>query len=53
VFRIAQENLVESRQQQLRIEADHARLASRIHRPQPRTESRARSVLNLRFQFAR
>ena len=53
MYRIAQEHLVESRQRELRMEADSARLISRIHRPEPRIEKRVRSALSLRFQLAR
>ena len=53
MYRIAQERLVESRQRELRIEADAARLVSRVHRPDPRIDQRVRSVLSLRFAPAR
>jgi hypothetical protein len=52
MYRIAQERQVENRRRHHRIEADNARLVSRIHRPEPRIE-RARSVLHLRPMLAR
>jgi hypothetical protein len=52
MYRIAQERLVENRQRELRIEADNARLVSRIHRPEPQIEQRVRNVLSLRLHPA-
>jgi hypothetical protein len=53
MYRMAQEHLVESRQRELRIEAEAARLVSRIHRPERRVEHRHRNVLNLQPAPAR
>ena len=53
MYRIAQECLVESRQRELRIEAETARLVNRLHRPEPRIDQRVRNVLDLRVAPAR
>jgi hypothetical protein len=53
MIRIAQERLVAGRQHQLLAEADKARFASRVHRPELRVERRFRNPLSLRAQFAR
>ena len=53
MYRIAQGTLVEAHRQQLLDEADAARLAGRIHRPEPRVERRVRNAISLRLQLAR
>ena len=53
MYRTAQETLVANRQQQLRSEAERARLVSRINHPEPRREHHVKHVLGLRLAQAR
>ena len=51
MYRIAQQRAVADRQDQFRREADHARLASRIHRKPHQGDERPRKPSGLRVAF--